>query len=291
MPRVVIPGGTGQLGAALAARLGEVAVPLARSQFDLATDDPQRLVDEFGATHVVNCAAFNGVDACETDPEAAAAAVATNQKAVLRLADTLLVAGVPLVHISTDYVFTGARPCPHGDGWTEEDDANPDGVYAATKFAGEIAALQADAVVLRTCGLYGRGHDDANIRKQGGNFVETMLRLSESHDEVRVVDDQRCTPTSCDDLADWIARGLDLPPGLYHATNSGHATWAEFARTLFRAAGRRTQVAAITTEQFGAAAPRPEDSVLDGRKLDEAIGMTRPHWQDTLKRYLASRPV
>ena len=289
MPRVVIPGGSGQLGAALTQRLGDAAVPLSRSQFDLAADDPRRLVDEFGATHVVNCAAYNAVDTCESDPEAAAAAVATNQKAVMRLADALLVAGVPLVHLSTDYVFTGAGPRPRDEGWTENDAANPDGVYAATKFAGERAALQAEAVVLRTCGLYGRGSDDANIRKQGGNFVETMLRLSESRDEVSVVDDQSCTPTSCDDLADWIAHGLDLPPGLYHATNSGHTTWAEFARTIFRLANRSTRVVPITTDQFGAPAPRPEDSVLDGRKLDAALGLRRPHWQDALKRYLASR--
>lgn len=303
--RVAVLGAGGQLGAALLGRLGEQALALPRAAFDLdgLTFARCETLTEHGVTHVVNCAAFNAVDACETDAELATKANAINVQAPGTLARWCRDRGLPLVHISTDYVFTDApcEPPPHG--WSEADRVTPLGVYASSKLVGETLAVEQDAIVVRTCGLYGRGYDDANVRRRGGNFVETMLRLADSNDgekdnkkdnkknnAVRVVSDQTCTPTACVDLAEWITALLAAgQPGLYHATNAGACTWAEFAAAIFQLADRPTRVVEITTEEFGAAAPRPYNSVLNCQKLDTTLGLKRRSWQDALAAYLDSR--
>ena len=288
---VLILGGRGQLGAALTSRLGSDAVPLGRDRFDIATGDPATLAD-YRPTHVVNCAAYNAVDAAETDAETA---YRINQQASSALARWCRDAGIPLVHFSTDYVFSAGGVRDGDDaipaaGWTEDHHPRPSSVYASTKFMGETLAQESGATVLRTCGLYGRGDENRNVTGGGGNFVETMLRLAADRDEVRVVDDQRCTPTSCDDLADWVAALLTTgSTGLFHATNAGHCTWAEFAAEIFRLSGLPTRVVPITTAEFGAAAARPANSVLDCTKLDRTLGLKRHHWRDALAAYLGSR--
>ena len=298
---VAVLGAHGQLGAALLAELGDAATALPRERFDLEglTPDRCQTLAETGATHVVNCAAYNAVDACETDPDLAIKANAINGAAPGTLAKWCRESGVRLVHLSTDYVFTdsAAQARERGeavptDGWTESDLAAPLGVYASSKFVGETLALEQDAIAIRTCGLYGRGRDDANVRARGGNFVETMLRLGSQLDEVRVVADQTCTPTSCDALAGWIAALIrtDAPSGLYHATDADSCTWADLAEETFRLAGLSTGVVRISTEEFGAAAPRPEYSVLDCGRLDRTLGFTREPWPRQLARYLKTRP-
>ena len=141
---------------------------------------------------------------------------------------------------------------------------------------------------MRTCGLYGL----AALHGAGkGNFVETMLRLGRERKQLRVVDDQTCTPTSSADLADALVKLIATDAfGLYHATNAGSMTWCEFAREIFRLAKLDVEVIPITTAEFGAKAKRPAYSVLDCSKLASVIGEPLPDWHDAIARYLASRP-
>jgi dTDP-4-dehydrorhamnose reductase len=171
--------------------------------------------------------------------------------------------------------------------YAESDPPDPQGSYAKSKLAGE-AFLQARTkrcFVLRTCGLFGE------TRERGkGNFVETMLRLAAERDELRIVDDQECTPTSATDLARAIRELVKTKAyGLYHATNTGSTTWYGFACEIFRQAGIDVRVVPITTQEFGARAPRPRYSVLNTAKLAAAIGGPLPPWQDALAEYLAAR--
>ena len=176
--------------------------------------------------------------------------------------------------------------------WTELDFAIPAGRYAVSKWAGEQFVLKGvlpRSFVVRTCGLYGLAALSGGSK---GNFVETMLRLGRERKQLRVVDDQRCTPTSTADLADALVKLIATDAfGLYHATNSGSATWCEFAREIFRLAKLDVEVIPITTAEFGAKARRPAYSVLDCRKLASVIGEPLPDWHDALARYLASRPA
>lgn len=289
----LILGGRGQLAAALSEMLADEATAIGRDRFDLRSDDPARLA-EHAPSRVINCAAYNAVDAAEQDAETAAA---INHHGVERLARWCDASGVPLLHVSTDYVFSGGadgQMTPPPDGWTEAARPQPRGVYASTKYAGEQAALDAGATAVRTCGLYGRGRGGVNVANRGGNFVETMLRLSESHDEVRVVSDQTCTPTACPDLAGWIVALLASgQTGLFHATSAGRCTWAELAGELFRIARRDTRVVSITTADYGAPAPRPANSVLSCDRLDAVLAgqdaSPRRHWRDALAAYVATR--
>jgi dTDP-4-dehydrorhamnose reductase len=283
---VAITGGYGQLGTALQRVLGERCVPLSRTDCDLLHfEEAERSLDEIQPRAIVNCAAYNFVDKAEAEREPA---FALNSKAPGRLVEFCERRGIVLVHISTDYVFgrdnlgdeISRRP------FDEETVPLPDSIYGTSKLAGEKLVRErcAKHFVLRTCGLYG------NRLSQGkGNFVETMLRLGAERDEVKVVNDQLCTPTSAADLAEAIAEVLETDEyGLYHATNSGETTWFDFAREIFRLKKMNVQVEPISSEQFGAAAPRPSYSVLDCHKLTRMLGRELPPWEEALVRYLSA---
>jgi dTDP-4-dehydrorhamnose reductase len=234
---------------------------------------------------VFNTAAYNLVDKAEDEPDAAMSNNAAGPQNLVRLCAAQ---NWRLMHISTDYVFDGATG-PALRPWTELDPAIPTGRYALSKWTGEQLVLAgcSRSFVVRTCGLYGL----AALRGAGkGNFVETMLRLGRDRKQIRVVDDQRCTPTSTADLADALVKLIATDAfGLYHATNSGSMTWCEFAREIFRLANLDVEVIPITTAEFGAKAKRPAYSVLDCSKLASVIGEPLPDWHDALARYLASR--
>jgi dTDP-4-dehydrorhamnose reductase len=230
---------------------------------------------------VINATAYNFVDKAEDEPERA---YAVNSLGPRNLAMWCANNEVPLVHVSTDYVFglDGPRDTPY----IETDLPGPLGAYAVSKLAGEafVRAHCPQHYVVRTCGLYGRATSPGK-----GNFVETMLRLGKERGAVSVVDDQWCTPTSAVDLARAIARLIETGRfGLYHATNSGATTWCRLAAEVFRLAKLTVEVRPITTAEYPTKARRPPSSVLDTAKLAGVCGGLPP-WQEAVAAYLRER--
>ncbi len=284
MERIVLLGGYGQLGSELIAVLGPRAVPLNHRTADVtdATSLATALTHA-APTVVINCAAYNLVDRAEEDPSAAHAVNAFGARHVARWCDDH---GVPLVHISTDYVF--GRDTTRTKPYLETDVCGPVNVYGTSKSIGESAVANhcPRSWIIRTCGLYGR-----RATRAKGNFVDTMVRLGTERPEVRVVADQRCTPTSAADLAVMLARLIATDAyGLYHATNAGDCSWAELAAEIFRLRNLTTRVIPITTADYGANAPRPGYSVLDCSKLATLLGTPFRPWQAALAEYLHSSP-
>ena len=281
--RIVLIGAGGQLGTALAERLAGQVVAIGRETLDLA--DPERVrevLPQAGPELVINASAYNFVDRAEDET---ARAFAVNAFGVWAVAQVCGALDVPLVHVSTDYVFglDRRRTTPYG----EDDPPAPQSAYALSKLAGEgfVRAYCPKHYVIRTCGLYGRAGSAGK-----GNFIETMLRLGKERGTVSVVDDQWCTPTSAADLAAAICDLIATQRyGLYHATNSGSTTWCRLAAEVFRLAGLNVAVNAITTEQFGARARRPAYSVLDHSRLESVIGRPLRPWQAALEDYLSRR--
>jgi dTDP-4-dehydrorhamnose reductase len=228
---------------------------------------------------VINASAYTFVDQAEREE---AEAFAVNAEGPASLAALTAASGIPLIHVSTDYVFPGDKPSPY----VETDPVDPPGVYGRSKLAGErgVAAENHDHVILRTAWLYS---------PWGRNFVTTMLRLAEDRDIVRVVSDQRGNPTSASDLADVIlgvaAQWQDGggTPGLFHASASGDASWAEFAEQVFassRALGAKgAEVEPISSAEYPTEARRPENSRLDCSRLSEAYKMQLPHWRGSVE--------
>ena len=283
--RIAVVGALGQLGTDLLSCIeGDVAA-LDLDEIDI-TD--WRSVDTaltaLKPELVINVAAYNFVDRAEDEPEVAFAVNAFGPRNLARFcADNDIV----LLHVSTDYVFghDTERAAPYN----ELDAPGAISAYGTSKLAGEhfVRSLCPRHFVVRTCGLY--GHAAAGGRGKG-NFVETMLRLGAERDELRVVDDQWCTPTSTADLALALcALAKTDAYGLYHSTNTGSTTWCRLAQEIFRQTDCPVHVTAITSAEFPTKANRPRYSVLDTSKLAETIGFASPCWQDALAAYLAGR--
>ncbi|HEX4680683.1 MAG TPA: dTDP-4-dehydrorhamnose reductase [Gaiellaceae bacterium] len=254
---MIITGAGGQLGHALAEVFPE-ARALTRADWDVTFPLPEGLDPNL----VLHAAAWTNVDGAEDDPQSAAA---VNVGGTLNVAEL----GAPLVAWSTDYVFDGAKRTPY----VESDSPSPLGAYGRTKLHGEAAAGDL-AWIVRTSWLFGA---------TGHNFVRTMLRLGAERDEVSVVDDQRGSPTYVGHLAEATKQVIRLPYGVYHVAAGGDCTWADFAEAIFEEAGLGTRVRRITTEEFGARAPRPAYSVLRSEKGAPEL----PHWREGLKACLA----
>lgn len=277
MKNIIVTGCNGQLGRAVneyyknAADISFVNTDVA--ELDITDIDAvMRLAREVRPYAIVNCAAHTAVDACESQYEKA---FAINAIGARNLAIASRETGAKLVHISTDYVFDGKGTRPY----VETDPTNPMGAYGSTKLAGEEFVKEfADRwFILRTAWLYG----------DGKNFAKTMLRLSETHDEVRVVSDQFGSPTSTVELTKAIDALLFTENyGLFHATCEGSCCWADFAKEVFRLAGKDTRVEAITTEEYGAPAPRPAYSVLDNRMFRLTTDFTFADWHDAIAAYM-----
>lgn len=285
--RIVLLGAGGQLAHDLAiAFSGHEIVSWTRSELDLAHPEGAReKLARANAELVVNSAAYNLVDQAEREPDVALAVNGLGPRALAAACGSL---DLCLVHFSTDYVFglDAGRPSP----WSEEDAPGPVSAYGTSKLAGEyfVRALCPKHFVLRTCGLYGI----KGSRGKGGNFVETMLRLADAGKPVKVVDDQRCTPSYTADVARAAAALVSTRKyGLYHLTSGGDCTWYELAREVFRLAGKDVDCRPITSAEFGAPARRPAYSVLSNAKLAAAGVEPCPDWRDALGRYLASRPA
>ena len=289
----MVTGGTGQLARALAANRGDLDVRVVgRPEFDF--DRPATLTACFDAIRpalVVNAAAYTAVDRAEAEPDAAARA---NRDGPAELARLCAAAGIPLIHVSTDYVFDGAKGAPY----VEADPTCPTGVYGATKRDGEVAALSAcpQTIVLRTSWVYAG---------TGKNFLLTMVNAARKSGAIparlRVVGDQRGCPTAAIDLARAIAaiarrvRDDRFEPawaGIYHAAGSGETTWHGFATAIFESAEElgvtRPTVEAIATADWPTPARRPLDSRLDCGKLAAIFGCPLPEWRDALGRVVAS---
>jgi dTDP-4-dehydrorhamnose reductase len=229
---------------------------------------------------VVNCAAWTDVDGAETHREQARAVNAKGAGNLARAAGEL---DVPMVHLSTDYVFDGeaprdrqGRPRPY----VESDPTGPRSVYGTTKLDGEHEVLAASPrhTVVRTAWLYG---------VDGRNFVDTMLRLADEREAVQVVDDQVGSPTWSGHLAPAVLGLVERDVrGLVHLTGAGAVSWNGFAREIFRQAGRNCRVEPATSEQMARPAPRPAYSVLESER-DDVLPM--PDWRDGLAGYLAAR--
>ena len=277
MKKIIVTGCNGQLGRAVneyyknAADISFVNTDVA--ELDITDIDAvMKLAREVNPYAIINCAAHTAVDACESQYEKA---FAINAIGARNLAIASRETGAKLVHISTDYVFDGKGTRPY----VETDPTNPMGAYGSTKLAGEefVKAFADRWFILRTAWLYG----------DGKNFAKTMLRLSETHDEVRVVGDQFGSPTSTVELTKAIDALLFTENyGLFHATCEGSCCWADFAKEVFRLAGKDTHVEAITTEEYGAPAPRPAYSVLDNRMFRLTTDFSFADWHHAIAAYM-----
>ncbi len=281
--RYAVIGAAGQLGRDLCPRLDGEVIPLTREQADLTRPDlVSATLTELKPDVVINCAAYNFVDKAETEPEAAFAVNAWGVRTLARVCRDL---GCLLVHFSTDYVFgLEVRDVPFREG----EAPGPVSVYGLSKLAGEYLVRQVNPrhLLLRTCGLYGVWGSGG----KGGNFVETMLRLAGQGRPLRVVADQRCTPTYTADLAAGTVGLLRSGrEGLFHVTNSGSCSWHEFASAIFEIAGVRADLTAISSQEFNAPARRPPFSVLAPDALLAAgLPPLRP-WRAALAAYLDER--
>lgn len=284
--RIAVTGKKGQVATALLERGaagGITIVPIGRPEFDLVT--PTGAVEAFAAAKpdvIVSAAAYTAVDKAESERNLAFAINAAGAGAVAKAAATI---GVPVIHISTDYVFDGSK----ASAWVETDPVAPLGIYGASKLAGEAAVLAASAraVVLRVAWIHA---------PFGANFVRTMLRLAESRDRIGVVADQVGAPTSALDIADGIlavARNLLEAPGNRHLEGVFHmgaggptVSWAGFAEVIFEGSvargGRRPAVDRIGTADYPTAATRPKQSRLESSKLAADHGVTLPDWRWSL---------
>ena len=275
--RVAVFGGAGQVGHALvrvAARRG-----IALAAFDRVHAD----VTDIGAvaaalaharaTVAINAAAYTAVDKAESDAERAEA---VNRNGAGHVAAAAQALDIPLIHISTDYVFDGTKQ----EAYVEDDAIAPLGVYGRTKADGETEVRKAHprALIARTAWVYGL---------EGANFVKTMLRLGSERECLRVVNDQRGNPTFADDLAEALLTIAVRPePGTYHLAGQGQTTWYNFAKAIFAAKGHGPRIDPITTADYPTPARRPANSVLDCSKAKRTFAVELPPWNDGLSRML-----
>ncbi len=288
--RILLTGLNGQVGQALREPLSTIGHVHAfdRTGLDLADSGAiRRACREVAPSLIVNAAAYTAVDRAESEPELA---LAVNGVAPGVFAEEARRLDATLVHYSTDYVFDGAKRSPYLEG----DEPAPINAYGRSKWEGErrIAAAQCKHLVFRTSWVYG---------PRGKNFLLTMLKLAEARDELRIVDDQRGSPTSSLFLASATLRALrSIPPrgvasGIYHLTSSGTTTWARFAEAIFartaaRGAARAPRVVRIGTSAYPTPARRPAYSVLSCKRFSATFGFSPPPWQSQLEECLRQLP-
>jgi dTDP-4-dehydrorhamnose reductase len=277
--KLLITGAKGQLGRSLqqVLRIRDFEVqPLNHDDLDITdVETIRRVVSESKPDVIVNAAAYTNVEQAELEPQKA---FSINETAVRNLAIVAREASAKFVHFSTDYVFSGANEKP----WQISDEAKPLSVYGRSKLAGEIAAMEEfseNSLIIRTAWLYS---------PFGNNFYKTILNLALSNgDPIYVVNDQFGQPTNAEDLSNLLVLALlrNVPPGLYHGSNSGVATWHDFAVEIFKLAGSDiNRVKAISSKDYKTKASRPEYSVLDNSKwADFGVKELAP-WRESVRR-------
>lgn len=283
--RIAVTGWTGQVVRAMLERVpaGVEVIALRRPELDLA--DHRTIAPAVRAARpdvIVNAAAYTAVDQAESEPDLA---TRINGQAAGEAARVAAILGIPVIQLSTDYVFDGTLDRPY----SEDDATGPISAYGASKLAGEqaVAAATANHAVLRTAWIYS---------PFGKNFVRTMLRLAETREEVGVVADQQGCPTSALDIADAVfavARNLAARPqdaslrGIFHMTAAGEAVWADVAEAIFtereRLGGGPVAVKRIATADYPTPARRPANSRLDCSKLARVHGVSLPEWRGSLR--------
>ncbi len=291
MKKIIVTGSNGQLGRAINVLLDNSSeYELINTDFgveniqDLDITDLDKVLSfcrDIKPYAIINCAAHTNVDACEVQQDAA---YRINALGPRNLAIASSETGSKLVHISTDYVFAGDGDHPY----TEFDATAPKAMYGITKLAGEnfVKQFARDFFMIRTAWLYG----------DGKNFVRTMLRLSETHDEISVVNDQIGSPTCADELAKAIVSLLPTENyGLFHGTCEGQCSWADFTKEIFRLAKKDTKVIPVTSRQYKemnpASADRPAYSVLANYMLKLTGGYMFADWQKAIAEYIAKMNI
>lgn len=281
MKKIIVTGCNGQLGIAVNKQYaGNSDISLINTdvaELDITNiDKVMELAREVKPYAIINCAAYTNVNACETDLDNAYRINAVGSRN-LSIAATEM--GAKLVQISTDYVFPGDACKPY----IEFDAVGPKSAYGITKLAGEnfVKEFAKEYFIIRTAWLYG----------EGKNFVKTMLRLSETNDLVKVVDDQVGSPTSASELARAIAYLLPTRNyGLFHGTCEGDCSWAEFTEEIFRLAGKKTRVEHLSTKQYEAenpaSAPRPAYSILENYMFNLTTDFKFADWHDAIAEYI-----
>ncbi|NLL72076.1 MAG: dTDP-4-dehydrorhamnose reductase [Clostridiales bacterium] len=284
MNKVLITGASGQLGQAIYGLLKnnpkyelyltsghEIDDGIVKTLDITDKEAVETLILNITPNIIINCAAMTAVDLCESEEDRA---YEINSLGPKYLADSAEKVGAKLVHVSTDYVYDGQASEPY----IEKAQTNPLSVYGRSKLLGENYVLEScpKSFVVRTAWLYG----------QGKNFVNTMLRLADEGKSIRVVSDQIGTPTSALELARAIVVIMDTDIyGIYHATCEGYTSWYEFALEIFKLAGKKVEVEAITSLDYPTPARRPMYSVLDNKRLRELHGYYMKDWKEALKEF------
>jgi len=284
----------GMLGRELSILLKKSGFAFAETDCDVDITNLQSLEQygkDFDFKWIVNCAAYTAVDKAENDVNPCRRINTYGAANIALYAKNI---GASLIHISTDYVFDGKgineknslRP------YREDDTTNPVSVYGLTKYDGEIAVMENNlkSFIIRTAWLYG---------KYGKNFVNTMLRLMNERDEIKVVDDQRGSPTWAYDLSMIILTliksvncGMNIPFGIYHYTNEGDISWFDFSREIYRQGSqmglvkKNCLILPCASAEYPSKVQRPVFSVLDKSKIKAALGITIPAWDESLKEHL-----
>lgn len=276
--KVLVTGVAGQLGYDCVKRLNALGIPcqgVDREDFDLTDGEAvMAYVRDYAPDAIMHCAAYTNVNKAETEPERCAA---VNGMGTLNMVRAALAVDAALMYVSTDYVFSGEGETP----FEVADPYAPKNVYGLTKAQGEeaVRGMMRRFFIIRTAWVFG-----AN----GNNFVKTMLRLGREKAQVNVVRDQVGSPTYTPDLARLMCDMIRTSKyGVYHATNEGFCSWAEFAAEIMRLSGRRCVVNPVTTAEYGSQTKRPANSRLSKASLDAAGFDRLPSWQNALERYLA----
>lgn len=280
MNNILVTGSTGQLGSDVVKELlkrGYSTLSPNRSELNLCSEDNIRnYILNSNCEAIVHCAAYTQVDKAEDEKDLCIKINATATKHIAKCAKIL---DIPMIYISTDYVFDGTK-----DGeYTENDETNPINIYGESKLAGEkyVQEILDKYYIVRTSWVF-------NIN--GKNFIETMLRLSKANNQLSIVNDQIGSPTYTKDLSRLLVDMLETSKyGLYHATNEGYCSWYEFANTIFKLANINIDIRAINSNEYASRAKRPLNSKLSKDKLIEYGFKPLPNWEDALKDYLIRR--
>jgi len=280
--KIVVIGATGQLGTDLMKVLGigHQAIGLTHKEIEVSDCNSCQIIKDYRPDVVVNTAAFHKTDQCEEEPMKTFLVNAVGAKNVAEVSKEI---GAATVFISTDYVFDGSKSEPY----TEDDVPNPINTYGISKLAGELYTKQNPKhYIVRVASLFGV----AGASGKGGNFIETMIAKAKGNEPIKVVDDMWMSPTYTKDAAETIKKLIELnvPYGVYHATNSGYCSWFEFAKEIFNITGLNPNLTPIKTNQLQMKAKRPQFSALKSTKLTQH-GIKMRSWKEALREYLTEK--
>lgn len=275
--RIIVTGSNGQLGTDVTAELkkrGHEAIGADLPETDITDKNAtEKFISESKADAVIHCAAFTNVDLAESEKEACKK---INFYGTLNIAQSCRKHGIKLLYISTDYVFSGEGT----DAFETDSPKSPCNFYGESKLYGENAVCENcdKAFIVRISWVFG---------ENGKNFVKTMLRLSKEKESLTVVDDQIGSPTYTKDLSRLLCDMIETEKyGIYHATNEGYCSWAQFASKIMNLSGASTKIIPVKSEEYKTVAVRPKNSRLSKKSLDENGFERLPDWEDALKRYL-----